>query len=359
MSKGFIDEIARIKGDRVYVFSLIILPAMALIFFVCFFSKSDMENLPIAVFDNDKSTLSRSLVEMIDSTAAVSVEYQTTSSSEGLELILDGRAYAVVLIPNGFEAEILSGGRTHIELYNTGTNISTNGFIERDIQTTAESFSAGVAIKSMQAVGESYDRALATAMPIRIETHALFNPYMNYAYYLAPCFMALMIAIFSTLTTIYVTYGRGLTALTELISACLPTTITMTLFSAIMLFVLFGVMGVPLKGSITAIAVANILLITTCQAIGVFFVGISKSMHTALSLGGGYSVAAFTLSGFTFPVVAMAAPLQFFSHLFPFTYYMDIFINCAMRGADIATSLPQVGYMTLFLILPLFVHRRL
>lgn len=357
MFRGFIGEIERIKGDKTYSISLLVLPAVALIFFVCFFSKSGIENLPIAVLDNDKSSLSRGLIEMIDSTAAVSVEYQTTSSSESLELILDGNTYAVVVIPEGFEAEILSGSKTHIELYNTGTNISTNGFIERDIQTTAESFSVGVALKTLQAVGESYNRAMATAMPIRIETHALFNPYMNYAYYLAPCFMALMISIFTILTTIYATYGRDFTSLTEIISACLPTTITMALFSAIMLFVLFGVIGVPLKGSITAIAVANILLIAAYQAIGLLFVALSDSMHTALSLGGGYSVAAFTLSGFTFPIVAMAAPLQVFSHLFPFTYYMDIFINCAMRGADIATSLPQAGYMTLFLILPLFYER--
>lgn len=359
MFKSFINEIERVKRDSIYATTLLVLPIFALIFFVCFFSKSGIKNLPIALLDNDKSSLSRRVADMIDSTAAVEIVFSVESSHEGLEFILDGKAYAVVVIPDNFENNCLNGNTTHIELYNTGTNISTNGFIERDIQTVATTFGAGVAIEYLQAVGELYNKALATVMPIRIAEHTLFNPYMNYAYYLAPCFMAMMVVIFTLITTIYALYGSKITSVAKLVATCLPVTVTMSVLSAIMLFILFGVIGVPLKGSITIIALANAMLILSYQAVAILFVGISGSLHTALSLGGGYSVIAFTFSGFTFPVMAMAVVLQIFSHLFPFTYYMNIFIDQAMRGAEWYISLSDLGYMMLFLTLPLFVYRRL
>ena len=61
---------------------------------------------------------------------------------------------------------------------------------------------------------------------------------------------------------------------------------------------------------------------------------------------------AFTFSGLTFPVMAMWPAMRFLSRLFPFTYYTDIFVDQMLRGAPAVYSLPDMGYMALF-VLPL------
>ena len=91
----------------------------------------------------------------------------------------------------------------------------------------------------------------------------------------------------------------------------------------------------------------------------VFIVSLLSNLRLSLSIGGGYSVLAFTFSGLTFPVMAMWPAMRYLSKLFPFTYYTDIFVDQMLRGAPVACSLPDMGYMSLFIVLPLLCLPRL
>ena len=91
----------------------------------------------------------------------------------------------------------------------------------------------------------------------------------------------------------------------------------------------------------------------------VFIVSLLSNLRLSLSIGGGYSVLAFTFSGLTFPIMAMWPAMRYLSKLFPFTYYTDIFVDQMLRGAPVACSLPDMGYMSLFIVLPLLCLPRL
>ena len=87
------------------------------------------------------------------------------------------------------------------------------------------------------------------------------------------------------------------------------------------------------------------------QAISVLIVSLLANLRLSLSIGGGYSVLAFTFSGLTFPIMAMWEPMQWLSRLFPFTYYTDLFVDQMLRGAPVVCSLPDLGWMSLFVVL--------
>ena len=139
----------------------------------------------------------------------------------------------------------------------------------------------------------------------------------------------------------------------------LPVTVIMFLMSLVMFLIIFKVVGVPLNGSLTVILVSTLLFILSYQAIAVFIVSLLSNLRLSLSIGGGYSVLAFTFSGLTFPVMAMWPAMRYLSKLFPFTYYTDIFVDQMLRGAPVACSLPDMGYMSLFIVLPLLCLPRL
>lgn len=63
-------------------------------------------------------------------------------------------------------------------------------------------------------------------------------------------------------------------------------------------------------------------------------VTVLSNLRLSLSLGGGYSVLAFTFSGLTFLIMAMSKPMQWFCCIFPFTFYTDIMVDQALRGAS-------------------------
>ena len=57
--------------------------------------------------------------------------------------------------------------------------------------------------------------------------------------------------------------------------------------------------------------------------------------------------------------MAMDVPLQIFGYIFPMTYYVEIFIDQAMRGAPPVYTINYLGYMSVFILLPVVLLPRL
>ena len=152
--------------------------------------------------------------------------------------------------------------------------------------------------------------------------------------------------------------GRRSTA-AALLGKILPVTAAFFLLSLAMFVIIFKVVGVPLNGSFALILLGTLLFTLSYQSISVLIVAVVANLRLSLSLGGGYSVLAFTFSGLTFPVMAMYPAMRALSKLFPFTYYTDLFVDQMLRGAPAVCSLPDLGALALFIVVPLLCLPRL
>ena len=365
-------ELNRMAHRPMYFVLMLLLPVLSFAFFAVLFHKGVARDIPVAVLDDDHSTLSRKVTEMIEETPTALVAYGIQSMEEGERLMREGRISAIVQIPAFFEKNILSNSQTHIEAYVSGANITVNGLLSKDIQTAVTTFAAGIQLQLLMKQGLTQIQAMAQVQPVRFDKHVLFNPYINYGYYLSPSFMPMMLLIFVVMVTIF-SIGTELkqgTARQWLDSAngstgaalagkILPITTVMFLLSLVMFFIIFKVVGVPLNGSFGLILLGTLLFILGYQSISVMIVSLMANLRLSLSLGGGYSVLAFTFSGLTFPVMAMYPAMRAVSKLFPFTYYTDLFVDQMLRGAPAVCSLPDLGCLTLFIVIPLLCLPRL
>ena len=365
-------ELKRMWQFKPYLFMLTVLPLFSMLLFIAIFSKGMPSDLPIAVVDNDNTSLSRKVINMIEATPETAIRYKITNTNEGERLIRQGAAGAMVIIHANFEKDILGMTPTSIGVYISGANILENGLISKGLQTTIATFSTGLKMQILAKQGVAESQAIAQAMPISLDRHILFNPYTNYSYYLLPSFLPMIILIFTVLSTIfaigselkYSTAGEWLitaqgSTTTALAGKLTPILIIMTTMATVMFILLFEFVGVPLQGNIWILIISCFVFILTYIAVAIFIVAITADMRLAMSLGGGYSVMAFSLSGLTFPAMAMHKTMQWFGHLFPFTYFTEIMIDQALRGAPIDNSLTQLSYMMIFLLLPLTTARRL
>ena len=356
-------ELTRLAHQPMYFVLMLVLPVVSFAFFALLFNKGVARDIPIAVLDQDHTSLSRKVTQMIDDTATAMVSYGIQDMDEGERLMREGKIMAIVQIPAFFEKNILSNSQTHIETYISGTNITVNGLLSKDIQTAVTTFSGGIQIQL---------QAMAQLMPVRFNKHVLFNPYINYGYYLSPSFMPMMLLIFIVMVTVFtigtelkkgtarewIETGNGSVS-AALLGKVLPVTVVMFLMSLVMFLIIFKVVGVPLNGSLTVILLSTLLFVMSYQAIAVFIVSLLSNLRLSLSIGGGYSVLAFTFSGLTFPIMAMWEPMQWVSKIFPFTFYTDIFVDQMLRGTPWVYSLPDLCYMSLFIVLPLLCLPRL
>lgn len=365
-------EIGRMTTQPMYAVLMFVLPLVSFLFFALLFDRGVARDIPVALVDQDRTPLSRKAAQMIDDTPTVTLAYDAPSMEEAERLVREGKAVAVVLIPDRFEKNILSNTQTHIEAYVSGANISVNGLVSKDIQTAVTMFSAGIQIQLLTKQGLTERQALAQLQPVRFNRHVMFNPYINYGYYLTPSFMPMMLMIFVVMATVFA-IGTELKLSTArewlstggdspaaaLLGKLLPITAWMFLMALVMFFVIFRVVGTPLNGSLWVILAGTLLFIMSYQSIAFLIVSLLANLRLSLSLGGGYSVLAFTFSGLTFPVIAMYPVMQWIGKLFPFTYYTDIFVDQMLRGAPAACSLPDLAWMSLFVVLPLLCLPRL
>ena len=365
-------ELKRVWQFKPYLLSLTILPLLSMLLFVAIFSRGVPSDLPIAIVDNDNTPLSRKVINMIEATPETTVRYKIANSIEGEQLIRQGAAGAMVIIPANFEKDILGMTPTTIGAYISGVNILENGLISKGLQTPIATFSVGIKTEILTKQGVAESQAITQAIPIGIDRHILFNPYTNYSYYLLPSFLPMMILIFTVLSTIFaigselkystaeewIRTAQG--SITVALAGKLTPTITlMTMMAAVMFILLFEFVGVPMQGNIWILLISCFVFILAYISVAIFIIAITADMRLAMSLGGGYSVMAFSLSGLTFPAMAMHEVIQWFEHLFPFTYFTEIMIDQALRGAPMGNSLTQLSYMMIFLLLPLTTARRL
>ena len=365
-------EVGRIGTNTEYRALLLWLPLGVVLFFAIFFSKEVVGALPIAVVDEDGSYLSRRVVMMIKSTPQTALVKEVGDMVTAHRMLLQGEVVGVVEIPNGFAQNILIGDTTEVIYYDSGTNISTNSLSAKGVQTAIASFGVGVALQRAEIGGAMPDEAMAQVMPIRFSIYGLFNPWLNYAYYVAPCFWAMILIIAAMLSTIYAVgselrYGTSVewlrsansSLLGALMGKLLPTTSILWLLALVVGVLIFGVFGAPMQGSWLVLIAGTMALIAAYQAVALFVVALTSSFRLSLSLGGGYSVLAFTFSGITFPTMAMISVVQPFTMLFPYTYFMRLYIDQAVRGSAWWMSMQDIAAMLLFCLLPLLALNRL
>jgi len=100
--------------------------AMLILFFAVFayplvysiaYKNNVVRDIPVTIVDLDNSATSRQQVRMIDATKELSVSQEVGSIQEARQLFWDGDSKGVILIPEGFEKDLLKGFQTSVSVY--------------------------------------------------------------------------------------------------------------------------------------------------------------------------------------------------------------------------------------------------
>ena len=357
-------ELFRLRKFGTFSVMVTLFPLLSLLFMAALFSRGVPCDLPVAVVDNDGTVLSRQAARMVDAGQFVKLTASAQSVDEAKGMMMQGRVDAVVVFPHDMERSIMRGERVTVPVFINGTNLLVGSLIEKDISTTLQTFSAGIEIQKLEAKGLSPEAALAAAMPVTFDKHILFNPYTSYAYYIMPGFMSMMLFFFAVLSVVFSVgielkrgtagkwlSGAGWSIGKALVGKMLPYTLWFWLLSFVMMYLMYVLLDMPMNGSPTVMILGNLLLVAAYQWMGVLIISVTRGLRLGLSIAAGYSVLAFSFSGLTFPLIGMDGWVAFIGRaLFPFTHYMDIFVDQSMRGAPVYCSLGNIAMLCMFII---------
>ena len=137
----------------------------------------------------------------------------------------------------------------------------------------------------------------------------------------------------------------------SLVGKLLPHTVIFTIMGIFYNVYLYGYLHFPCNSGIFSMIFATLFLVLASQSLGVVMIGTFPSLRLGLSFASLWGVISFSISGFTFPVMAMHPVLQALSNLFPLRHYFLIYVDQALNGYSMAYS--WINYMALLIFMML------
>lgn len=356
-------EVRRIARRPALSFFVLLFPLLIFVTLASIFRAGVVTDLPVAVLDLDRSTLSRQIVQAVDAAPEVAIAHRPLHLSEARHLVLSGQAYGVVLVPAEFERDVRAGRRPEVVLFYNNQFMTPGSAVARSVQTALGNVNAGIAVSMRIAQGEASHHAIEAVNPIPVQQSPLFNPTLDYVHFLLAALMPAALQIFICAATAYAIalermrpgglkdfaqLGGGM--LPAMLGKLLPYTVIFATVLAVGDALLLFVYGMPFSGSMPIYLAGSLLFIIAYQMIGVIFGLAASSVSLALGAAGIFTAPAFGFIGVSFPRLAMHGFATFWSTLLPLTWYMDLRIDQMLRGVPVDISLASLevlGWWTL------------
>lgn len=178
------------KDQGVLIFFLLVPLAYPLLY-AFIYTGEVVREVPAAVVDMNKSTLSREFIRKVDATPDVKIQSHCADMEEAKLLLKESKVYGVIYIPESFSSDINKGIQTQVTLY---CDMSGMLYYKAILTASTEvSLNMNKAIKIKRA-GNTTDRQdEISATPITYEAVNLFNPQAGYASFLLPAVLILII----------------------------------------------------------------------------------------------------------------------------------------------------------------------
>ncbi|MEA2915959.1 MAG: type transport system permease protein [Bradyrhizobium sp.] len=341
--------------------TIVPLSLMALLTIV--FSAGLATRLPIAVLDLDSSDLSRSIVRMVDATPDTAVAVRAGELAEGRQMILSGRVDGLLMLPRNLERDVFAGRRPEVVFFYNTQTLTIGNLVLRGVNAAVPTAAAGIRLSLRTAQGQPIEEAQAALSPVPVQAHALFNPTLNYAYFLLAALLPSLLQIAIVTTSAYSVgmdvethyrlrilrwLGGGLWP--AMAGKVVPYTILFLMVLGFSDAVLFGILGLPLQGRGWLLLIADVLFILSCQFIGVLLALLLKSMASAVSIGTLLTSPAFGFMGIGFPRIGMNAFAHGFGAILPGTWYLIARIDQTIRGTPLDLSWKPILVLLAFVV---------
>ena len=362
--RALLAELRQIGARPGLMFMLAPFPLLLFALLAAVFQLGLPRDLPIAIVDQDHSTLSRQTVRIVDATPEVAVTYEASSLGEGRQLLLSGKAYAVVLIPPRTERDVLAGRRPEVVLFYNNQYMTPGSLVARSVGGALGTVAAGISIEARVARGADVESAGQAVMPIPVRQSALFNPSLEYVQFLLAAVMPTVLQIFIGASAALsfsrdrqgmAGLGRSLRLGGTLMKTAAGKLAPYTLAYLLVLWgadaLLFGPMGARFGGSLAFHVAYGLVFVLASQMLGAAAALVARDTVSALAAIGVITGPAFGFTGITFPRLSMNRFSTVWADLLPVTHYLELRTDNILRGAPLGICLPVfISLATLALV---------
>ena len=347
-----VKEFTQMRRDRLTFAMMLGIPLIQLTLFG-YAINSDPRHLPAAVVLADRGPYGRTLLYAMKNSTYFNFVEQVPTEKEAHNLLARGEVQFVINIPENFTRDLLRGDRPAI-------------LVEAD---ASDPVATGNALGSL---GNVINTALqqdlkgplaslnATAGPVDVRIHALYNPEIITQYNIVPGLMGVILTMTMIMITgLAITRERERGTMENLLS--MPTRPSEVLIGKIVPYIMVGyiqvgvilvaahfLFHVPMEGSIPLLLAVALVFIAANLAMGITFSTIAKNQLQAMQMTFFVFLPSILLSGFMFPFRGMPRWAQAIGEFFPLTHFLRIVRGILLKGNAFNDVILQLWQIALF-----------
>jgi ABC-2 type transport system permease protein len=345
-------EFIQVWRDRRLRIFLILPPIVQLIIYG-YAINFDIRQVPFAVFDEDRTQASESLISRFTASEYFRLTDSIHSEAELRDLIDRSRITLAVHIPKGFAAKIKANQPVPLQLILDATDSNTALIVAKYARTILNDYAREMLQQTLRRL--NLPKQLQT--PVVIEPRAWLNPNLESRNAFVPGVIAMVVMLVSLmLTALAVVRERELGTMAQiLVSPLSPLeflsgkTIPFILISLVdvALITLMGIFWfeIPFQGSVTVLFIGTLAFLLSSVGLGLLISTTCSTQQQAVMAGTFVLTPAILLSGLIFPIANMAVIFQYITYVNPLRYFIVIVQGVFLGGRSLTALWPQMAAM--------------
>ena len=335
-------ELLAILKDPRTRFSLVIPPILQCLIYG-YVATYDLNDVPYAVLDQDRSAVSRNLLAGLDGSKAFRRVADLSRDADIDRMINERKALLVIRIEQDFARRLMLGQPADVQVIADGRNSNTAGTAVGYVNAIVERFNADWRAEHHQ--GDP---------PIRLDTRAWYNPNLETRWHMIP-------ALLGTLTLLETLLLTGMSVAREreqgtfdqllvtpfrpveiMVGKAVPPMLVGIMQATLVLLVAQLWFAIPFAGSFITLYIALTVFLLAAAGIGLLLSSIAATMQQAMLYSFMLIMPFALLSGLTTPISSMPEVLQYFTLVNPLRYAIEMAHRVYLEGVGLALLWPQL-----------------
>jgi ABC-2 type transport system permease protein len=337
-------EVLQLRRDPRSLALAFLLPVMLLILFG-YAITWDVDEIVLAVVDQDQSATSRDLIARFEASGYFHVARRLARPGDMIPLLDRAAIQIALVIPPDFAADLGAGRPARLQAIVDGSDANT----------------ATIILAYARAIVEQYARAIvpAAAPPITVESRVWYNDELKSRNMIVPGLVAVIMMIIAAMLTSLTIAREWERGTMEQLAATPVSRLEVVLgkllpylaigLADVALISLLGVFlfDVPFRGSVVLFSALTVLFLTGALGLGMFISAAARSqlLATQMAMVATF-LPAYILSGFMFSISAMPKALQLVTLVVPARYFLVVTRGVFLKGVGLSVLyLPGLGML--------------
>jgi ABC-2 type transport system permease protein len=337
-------EFLQFKRDP-KMFGLILFAPIFQLLFFGYAATLDLNNVRTIVYDQDKSSTSRMLIEEFTSSGFFVVDHYEDSYTSVQDDVEKGRCLVALVIPKDFEKKINRRETAPLQAIFNGSDGNSASIAAGYVTTIISGYSKQIVEEYLDQNG----RKIKPAGSISSEVRVWYNPELKTRVFMVPGIVGMLLTVITLiLTSLAVVKEKEIGTLEQLIVT--PIKPYQLIIGKLVPFIILGfvsvvivitamnlIFSIHVRGSIIFLFFSAFLYILSTLGLGLFVSTISKTQQQAMMIAiFGVMMPMIYLSGFTFPLENMPVIIQDIGYAIPLKYFINIIRGVVLKGNGFA-----------------------